>query len=62
MSYNLKCRTCHEVLEKCICDTKKVRKFSPEENTKAAQLGQSKKVGRVAGLKPKSSSNKIAND
>lgn len=62
MSYNLKCRICHEILEKCTCGTKKVRKFSPEENTQAAKLGQSKKVGRVAGLKSESSSNKTASD
>ena len=62
MSYNLKCRNCHEILEKCTCDDKKIRKFSPEENTQAAKLGQGKKVGRVAGLKSKSSSNKTASD
>ena len=61
MSYNLKCRICHEILEKCTCDTKKIRKFSPSENTKAAQLGQSKKAGRTIGLKPKPSSNAKTN-
>lgn len=47
MSYNLKCRNCHEILEKCTCDDKKIRKFSPEENTQAAKLGQSKQNSGV---------------
>ena len=62
MSYELKCRFCHEKLENCTCDNKKIRKFSPTENTQAAKLGQSKKVGRVAGLKSNKTSNKTAND
>lgn len=62
MSYNLKCRTCHEILEKCTCGDKKIRKFSPTENREAAKLGQINKVGRVAGLKPNKTSNKTTND
>ena len=58
MSYELKCRFCHEKLENCTCTTPKIRKFSAEENAAAARRGQGK---RVTGSKPNSTSNKKTN-
>lgn len=46
MGYELKCRFCHEILEKCVCSTVKIRKFSAKENAEAAKRGRNKSTTR----------------